>query len=221
MKIDYSRKTNFQGGFRLINLSPEVKEQVPSIIKKHRQVFDNFEKQGDVFLVVKDVANTKVAKFIKDNKINFEFYPTINTKSGLDTERPCDLTNLIANIKDTPITNFSQFRKNVVMQKREKYITNNSPEYIDKILKTLCIDNKHQINNIKGVMVITDKEYNRKILISPPSKLKIHYVKVESEILDNPIERYAIDSNGNILATYQTPNGIMTFNKRFNDLLLK
>ena len=70
-------------------------------------------------------------------------------------------------------------------------------------------------------MVITDSEYGRDIIISPPSKLNIHYVKVVPKSVDKIVERYAIDSDGNILSRYQSPDGIMKFNKNFNALLVK
>lgn len=221
MRIDKTSQTNFQGGFRLMNLSPEVKNEVPNILKKHRQIFDNFERQNDVFITVRDEANYKVAKFIKEHKIDFEFYPTINTQSGLDNERPWELTNLIAITNYSPIKTLNQYRKFEAKVKRENYIENNSPIYINNILKALCIDNKHQITNKKGAMVITDSEYGRDIIISPPSKLNIHYVKVVPKSVDKIVERYAIDSDGNILSRYQSPDGIMKFNKNFNALLVK
>ena len=221
MQINNVSNTNFQGGFRLINVSPKVKNELPNVIKKHRQIFDNFEKQGDVFITVRDEANKKIIKFIKDNKIDFEFYPTINTKSGLDNEKPSELTNLIEQIKDVPIKTMTQFRKYTDAMHRKHYIKKHAPEYTDKILKALCIDNKHPVKEVKGAIIVSDKEFNREILISPPSKYNIHYVKVVPKGVDGMVERYAIDTDGNILSRYQSPNGMKMFNNKFNSLLIK
>ena len=89
------------------------------------------------------------------------------------------------------------------------------------ILKKLCIDNKHPIEYKKGAVIITDNEFNRTILISPPSKLKTYYVMVRPESVDGIVERYAMDGKGNILATYKSPDAMRTFNKTFDKLLIK
>ena len=116
MQINNLSSTNFQGGFRLQNLSPEVQAKVPNIVNKHRQIFNNFERQGDIFLSVRDGADFKVANFIKKHKIAFEYYPNINTKSKLDNERPWELTNLIAITQEAPIKTLGSL-KNFLVKK--------------------------------------------------------------------------------------------------------
>ena len=217
-QINYS--TSFKGGFRFKNMPLEAKKQLPDLLGK-KQIFYDFEKQGDVFLVTRDLSNYKVGQFINKNKLDFEFYPSINTKCGFDDEMPNVLSKFITNLKETPITTRNQLKKFFSIKKKSKFIENKSPSYVNNILNSLCIENKHNIKNIKGVCVIDDTEFQRKILISPPSKLNIHYVKIEPKGIDKKVERYAIDSDGNILTTFQTPEAMKIFNSRFNSLIIK
>ena len=96
MNIQRTSNQNFCGGFRLRNVSDEVKTKIPELINKRgKQVFNNFENTNDVFVVVRDKYDRIVAKFIKDNGISLEYYPQISTKSGLDTECPELLSELL------------------------------------------------------------------------------------------------------------------------------
>lgn len=212
---------SFNGGFRLKNIPVEARAELPNVIKKGRQIFDNFEKQGDTFLVVRDEANAKVAKFIREKNLDFEFYPSVNTKCGLDDEKPWLLRRLLTTLNETPITTMSQLKKSFNKQKRTQYIESKCPEYTNKILKSLRINNENPQQIIKGSIVVTDKEFARKVYISPPSKLNIHYVKVKPDSLNLSSERYAIDSNGNILARFESPDAIKIFNERYNKLVIK
>ena len=134
---------------------------------------------------------------------------------------PEEVSKFLSKTKEVPITTRSQLRKYFSKQNYSKMIEAKSPIYVDNILNALCVENKYTIRNVKGVSVINDVEFQRKILISPPSKLNIHYVKVEPKGIDKKVERYAIDSDGNVLTTFQTPEAMKIFNSRFNALMVK
>ena len=68
----------------------------------------------------------------------------------------------------------------------------------------------------KGVVTIKDKANDGLVKISPQSKFGISYVYVKPSNKYDPIMRYAIDSEGNKLATFQTPEGIKKFSENFN-----
>ena len=52
MNITNNYNTNFTGGFRFPNMSIEAKDKLPELVKKKRQIFNDFENQGDVFLLL-------------------------------------------------------------------------------------------------------------------------------------------------------------------------
>ena len=221
MNINNINETNFKGGFRLTGVSSELKNEIPKIIKKHRQIFYDVKTPNDVFITVRDNIDLTVANIIRKNRLNFEYYKTINTKSGLDDEKPEKLVALLRKTKEAPITTMTQLNKHIADRKIAGTLEQKSPEYVATVLKTLQIKNKNDIKETRGVRIVTDSEFNRKIYISRPSKLNIHYVKIVPDSLDLLVKRYAIDGDGNILARYQTPDGIKIFNTRFNQLLLE
>jgi len=104
MQVNNITDTNFQGGFRFKQMPVVARKDLTEFITTKKQVFNDFEAIGDVFLVTRDKTNSKVAQFIRKHNLKFEFYPTINTKCGLDTEMPEKLTQLISSIKEAPIT---------------------------------------------------------------------------------------------------------------------
>lgn len=216
-------QTSFNGGFLFRNMPQEAKNKLPEITKKGKQIFDNFQTKGDVFLVLRDQYDKKALGFIKEHKLQFEYYPEISTRSGLDSEEPEGLIKLLGKYKYTPINSIRGTQKVLSNRRKLNNIESTSPEYISKILRALCIDNpgSSETKLVKGASIVDDKEFSRKIIISPPSKHNIHFVCVEPYSSNAPSKRYAIDSDGNILARYSTPEGIRMFQENLSKLLIK
>ncbi len=223
MQINSINQTNFEGGFRFRNMPVNLKETLPELIKNRRQIFNDFENPGDVFYLVRDSADYKVMKFIQNNKLKFEYYPEISTKSGMDTEKPEELSKLIRRIKQNPITTTTQLKKAVNINTKASRIKSADDENIEKILKTLKLEFKeYKITTLTNkCKILTDSETGKKVWISPPSKNGINYVFVEPKSLDFNTERYAIANDGKILARFCNPDQITQFKKNFAATLAK
>ena len=117
MIINNNSQINFCGGYRFRNMPIEARTKIPEISKKWKQVFYDFENVGDVFLVTRDKINTKVVKFIKKNKLKFEYYPEISTQCGLDEEKPDLLSKLLKKSSQKPITTMTQLQKTISNQR--------------------------------------------------------------------------------------------------------
>ena len=115
MNIDNISNQSFSGAFRVRKPSEDVVRNLSELIKgRGKQIFNNFENTGDVFIVTRDNYDRVVAKFVKDNNLPLEYYPKINTKSGLDSEEPQRLSELLKNNElNQPITNIAKFKKYV------------------------------------------------------------------------------------------------------------
>lgn len=211
---------NFNGGFRFRNMPLEAKNKLPDLSKKGKQIFYDFENKDDVFLVVKDEINYKVANFIKENKLEFEFYPQINTKCGLDSEKPEGLQSLLNKLSPKPLTTKTQLAKNITKQKLLNRVSVNSPIYVPNILKGLLIDTGLNINLIKGVAILDNKEFERKIYISRPLKSERYLVLIEPYSSAKPSERLLVDKNGKILKKYSSPDEIHKFYSDFKKVSL-
>lgn len=223
MEINNTYNTSFKGGFRFPNMPQEAKEKLPELIRKRKQIFDNFEKEGDVFYLVRDSWDKRVMRFIQEHKLKFEYYPQISTKSGLDTEEPEGLTKLLKKLKPKPVTTITQLRKAISTNIQASLVKSPEEENIKRIFDALRLDfeNYKSSTSLNGCIVLTDIESGKRIHISPASKNGINYVLVEPKSLDLCVERYAIAEDGQILAEYKTPDGIRQFKKNFNDTLAK
>ena len=219
MEINSISNTSFNGAFRLKGMTPEVKKQVPDIIKKGRQIFENFENTGDTFIACRDKLDYKIFKFAHANKVDFDYYPQINTQSGLDTDFPELVTEKLKGLKPAPSKNQAA---QIIRAKSKLYKTQKNADLdIKKILTTLCMEPEgKEISMVKGAQVIKDEEFARKVIISPVGKGKVRYVSVVPDSPNETIKRYAFDFNGNIISTYQTPDGIKYFNKAFKEALI-
>lgn len=202
---------NFNGGFRFRNMPLETKNKLPDLSKKGKQIFYDFENKGDVFLVVKDEINYKVANFIKENKLEFEFYPQINTKCGLDNEKPEGLQALLNKSEIKPLNTKTQLAKNITKQKLLNKVTINSPIYVPNILKGLLVDSNLNIKLKNGVTILDNKEFERKIYISRPLKADRYLVLIEPYSSAKPSERLLVNENGKILKKYSSPDEIHKF----------
>ena len=223
MNINNIGSTNFKGGFRFPNMPAEAKEKLPEVVKKRRQIFDNFEKSGDVFYTVRDKSDGKLIKFIQNHNLTFEYYPQISTKSGLDTEEPQKLSKLLKDTRPTPITTLTQLKKAISGRKNDGKTLLASDKDIEKIFETLELelDKVKTTVSPSGCKIVKDLETGEKIWISPASKNNIHYVLIEPKSLEQNVERYAISKDGQILAEYKSINGIKQFKENFNSTLIK
>lgn len=214
MNILYNNVT-FNGGFRFINMPLEARNKLTDISKKGKQIFFDFEKQGDVFLVTRDEFNYRVSKFIHENNLKFEFYPQINTKCGFDTEKPEELIESLRKYNYTPITTKTQLRKSVTSKIQE-----NSPVNVKTILGGLGLDKNLSSKIIRGISVVNDVEFQRKIHISRSVKDNNYLVLIEPYTSSNPSKRYLVDSNGKIIKNYTSPDDIHKFYKEFKQTVL-
>ena len=55
--------TSFKGGFRIRNIGEANKAELNNLFKKRKQIFDNFENEGDVFITLRDEMDKKMYKF--------------------------------------------------------------------------------------------------------------------------------------------------------------
>ena len=220
MKI-YSNNTqtnvsnNFKGTFILNTKNQTVKNAIPDIIKKGRQLFYNIKNDGDIVLVTKDKYDKKVYEFINNEKIQFSYYPEISTKSGLDDEIPSKLKKLL-NINNNCIINNPALLSKFLSNNKKLHLSKQS-EYLQEAINTLRLNiEKLKIDiNEKGIFVIRDADKHRTIK-STGFRGGMSYVFVIPDALYEASRRVLIGKNGKeIVKEYTTPNEMLEFNKKF------
>lgn len=221
---------SFKGGF-LINYKNAPKNMRAMFNeatgKNKKQIFENF--MGDknlVFYLMKHSRDYDAAEFICKNKLKFEYFPEMDTMLRFDLYNPSEVIDFIQTKTPQKINKFDELKRfveNFRTKCRAKYI--GKPRYEDsseKILKGLKIEIEGvKTKNNKGIITIKDTKNDGLVVISPKSKFGISYVfhkpsnKYENE------RRYAVNEAGELLATFNTPDGIRKFNECFNKTLKK
>ena len=215
--------TSFKGGFRIRNIG-DNKAELNNLFKRGRQIFDNFENEGDVFITVRDEMDRKMYRFIKNKNLNFEYYMKINTHSGLDNEKPQELSRLIGVYKD-PVVKTLEKLKEVINATDRNAIDLFEPKLCttatsEKIIRKLRINfNPKNLSQKKKLMVYNDRPFDRKVLISPENKFGDYYVVVMPNSKNLSQERYLVSKKGDIINPYNTPDAIITFSKNFKELV--
>lgn len=206
---------SFKGAFLIKAIPDKIKPQLTELFPKHRQIFDNFQNNGDVFLVVKNSKDLLAANFIKENKFQFKYYPELNTKSGFDSEKPQAVSDIINSTKPKVITSIKEMFE--FLKPINKSLKTVQSDNISQILTSVGLDAEDvKIKGFKGYKLVTDKEGKVVARISPSGKFGMKFVFIEPKNAEASPLRYAVDNNGNIVAQYSSFKGIKQFRDNFN-----
>ena len=75
--------------------------------------------KGDLVVIIRDNYDKRIGSYIKEKGVTgVEYYPTINTKSGFDFERPEEIIAVLKDKSTRLITNFEEMFEVISKQKR-------------------------------------------------------------------------------------------------------
>lgn len=214
-------KTNFAGTFRIKPQELKAQKEIPELFTQGRQIFHDILEKGDEVIVLRDKYDKRVGKYIQENNIKeLEYYPTINTKSGLDDEEP---EKLIALMKEKAVeikTGLEDICARIGAQKKET-----KPRTTDKALNIITKSLRLNVENpiiktTKQSTIVRDAEKQRTIEIIAPNNAT-SYVYVKPDSLNEDSIKCILDGKGQITKTFTTPNEISKFMRLFRDLKSK
>ncbi len=213
--------TNFRGAF-ILNFSkfgPEMREGFEKTVGGNgRIIMENFGRKDNILYVLKNSKDYNAANYIKANGMRFKYMPEIDTKLRFDSYHPEGAEEYIAKNKPRVITKTRELMDFIAGNRtKNKAVKNSHKNIYDKICEKLMINVQGtKQKDSRGVMTIKDKTADGLVKISPQSKYGISYVYVKPSNKYDPIMRYAVDTEGNKLAVFQTPEGIKKFSENFN-----
>lgn len=212
---------NFNGAFKIKPSELKAQTEIPALFTQGMQKFTNIQEKGDMFIVVRDNYDKRIGKYLSENPVKgVEYYPTINTKLGLDDEKPEGLLALLKEKSLDVKTELDDIFEAISKQKRaprkpKLRTAQNELTKISNILR-LNIENPEIVTS-KNVTRIRDSHKNRTIeLISPNNATTYVYVRPDS--LNEDSIKCIIDGKGNIAKIATTPNDIHKFMKTFSKL---
>ena len=218
--LNNTSNTNFSGAFRIERPYTKAKAEIPVMFTQGRQIFRDIKQKGDMVVVLRDNYDKRVGQYIQENyPIEIEYYPEINTKSGLDDEKPEELKKLIKD-KSTIVKRglkniLAAISEQKVIKKPKKYRAAKEVEKIANALR-LNIENP-QISSNKSLTRIRDEQKKRTIEIIATNPAT-SYVYVKPDSLDSDSIKCIINGKGQIVKTFETPKDISKFSKMFNTL---
>ena len=218
--LNNTSNTNFSGAFRIERPYTKAKAEIPVMFTQGRQIFRDIKQKGDMVVVLRDNYDKRVGQYIQENyPIEIEYYPEINTKSGLDDEKPEELKKLIKD-KSTIVKRglkniLAAISEQKVIKKPKKYRATKEVEKIANALR-LNIENP-QISSNKSLTRIRDEQKKRTIEIIATNPAT-SYVYVKPDSLDSDSIKCIINGKGQIVKTFETPKDISKFSKMFNTL---
>ena len=216
--INNSNHPNFKGAFRIKVNNATAQKEIPELFTQGRQLFYDILEKGDEVIVVRDQYDKRIGKYIQENNIkNIEYFPEINTKSGLDDEKPEDLIKLIKKKTTRIITDLDEMLFVISKQRKapKGFNANKEVEIISNALR-LYIENP-QITSTEHSTIIRDNEKRRTIEVIMKNKGNC-YVYLRPDSICEDSVRCIIDGKGQIMKLFETPDEIHNFMKKFKKL---
>ena len=217
-----TQNINFSGAFRIKPTETKAIEEIPTLFTQGRQIFSNILEKGDRVFVVRDNYDRRIGKYLKENSIEgVEYYPTINTKSGLDDQEPEGLLALLKEKTHEIKTGIDEILEAISTRKRPapKIKKPNIQREIERIANSLRlnIENPKVVINNNSFIQIRDAEKNRTIEILGSNKgTRSVYVRPDS-LAEEPI-KCIINNQGEIIKQFTTPKDIIKFSKKIRQL---
>lgn len=213
-----SNNINFNGAFRFKQSEAKAQKEVPELITKGKQLFHNILEKGDQIIITRDNFDKRIGAYIINNNINnFEYYPEINTFSGLTDDQPQPLIDLLKDKATKLITDIIPMQEAIANQKKHSKKLNENKE-LKKITDTLRLNIENpQIKTTEASTVVRDNEKKRTIEFIGINK-GTTYVFVKPDSLNEESIKCIIDNKGNLQKKFESPNEIHKFFKIFSQL---
>lgn len=218
MQIAKTQNQRFEGAFRISPNEVNAKIEIPQLFTQGRQIFNDILETGDKFVVLRDKYDKRVGKYIQEKGIKgIEYFPEINTKSGLDDEKPEGLLKLINAKTVKVITNISEICKTSMVSKKLAKVAKAKSE-VDKVANALRLNIENpQVTSSRSFTKVRDEEKKRTIELIMKDKGSTYvYVKPDQSYEDST--KCIIDGKGNIVKKFETPEEIMRFMRVFHKL---
>lgn len=212
---------NFNGAFRIKPSDIKSQLEIPNLFTQGRQIFGDILEKGDMVIVLRDNYDKRIAKYICANNLkDIEYYPEINTKSGLDSEISEGLLKLINNGTTKVLTDINEICKRCFAHPKAKRYSKKPTvsKEIEKISNALRLNIEKPIVSTNSTStIIRDENKKRTIEVIMQNKGN-SYVYVRPDIPYMDSIRCILDGKGSIMKRFETPNEMLNFNKRFRKL---
>lgn len=219
MNNTISSNINFNGAFKIDfnkTLTGTRKYLEKSISgTKGVTVYDDFGSSNNTLYILRNSKDYDFAQFIKKNELEFEYIPEIDTTTKQSKK---ELLSAIDEKKVTIIDKISTMidfvtNNRIGIQAKKPIVRTH-----EKLLKNIFHNLKDKkAKNSQGIVTLEDKATGEMMKISPKSKFGMTYIYHKPALKNEAIERFAVDDEGNILASFNSPSSIIKFGENFKN----
>ena len=213
------QNNTFTGAFRFKPSEIKAKLEVPNLFTQGRQIGTDIIEKGDQVIIVRDNYDKRIGNYIQENGVKgVEYYPTINTRLGLDFERPEEIITLLKDKSTRMITNFEEMFEVISKQKRGKKTIKgqNIPKALsvekefERVTKALRLNIQNPEITIKGQhMRIYDKDRRRTLDIVAHSGTNYTYLRYDNMSAESIMR--TINGKGETIKNFEKPDEIHKF----------
>ena len=214
-----TQNNTFTGAFRFKPSEIKAKLEVPNLFTQGRQIGTDIIEKGDQVIIVRDNYDKRIGNYIQENGVKgVEYYPTINTRLGLDFERPEEIITLLKDKSTRMITNFEEMFEVISKQKRGKKTIKgqNIPKALstekefERVTKALRLNIQNPEITIKGQhMRIYDKDRRRTLDIVAHSGTYYTYLRYDNMSAESIMR--TINGKGETIKNFEKPDEIHKF----------
>ena len=214
-----TQNNTFTGAFRFKPSEIKAKLEVPNLFTQGRQIGTDIIEKGDQVIIVRDNYDKRIGNYIQENGVKgVEYYPTINTRLGLDFERPEEIITLLKDKSTRMITNFEEMFEVISKQKRGKKTIKgqNIPKALsvekefERVTKALRLNIQNPEIRIKGQhMRIYDKDRRRTLDIVAHSGTYYTYLRYDNMSAESIMR--TINGKGETIKNFEKPDEIHKF----------
>ena len=214
-----TQNNTFTGAFRFKPSEIKAKLEVPNLFTQGRQIGTDIIEKGDQVIIVRDNYDKRIGNYIQENGVKgVEYYPTINTRLGLDFERPEEIITVLKDKSTRMITNFEEMFEVISKQKRGKKTIKgqNIPKALsaekefERVTKALRLNIQNPEITIKGQhMRIYDKDRRRTLDIVAHSGTYYTYLRYDNMSAESIMR--TINGEGKTIKNFEKPDEIHKF----------
>lgn len=218
MQILNTSNQTFEGTFRIKPNEIKAKTEIPQLFTQGRQIFHDILEKGDEVIVLRNQYDKRVGKYIQEKNISgIEYYPEINTSSGLDDQKPEGILKLLKDKTVKVITDITEICTSSSAQKKLPKFPKATKE-VEKIANALRLNIENpKITSTAALTKVRDEEKKRTIEIIMQNK-GTTYVHVKPDNLYGERIKCMLDGQGKIIKIFDSPDDIIKFLKKFQDL---
>ena len=216
-----TQQTAFTGTFRFKPNEIKAKLEIPNLFTQGKQIGNDILEKGDLVVIIRDNYDKRIGSYIKEKGVTgVEYYPTINTKSGFDFERPEEIIAVLKDKSTRLITNFEEMFEVISKQKRapKPAIKGpstspkplNSEKEFARITKALRLNIENPDIKIKGQhMRVYDKDKRRTLDVIAHSGTYYAYLRYDGGYMESIM--CTLNGKGEIIKKIDKPEEIHKF----------